>query len=78
MTKRLTQSQFSLQVEQVVSEQKMEYVEACVSVAEAEGVDLEDIPSLLSPALRDKLEHEAVENNRLKQKATTGSLAFLM
>ena len=78
MTKRSNQTQFSLRVESLKAEFDHDYLEACVLVADEMKIDLEDIPSLLSPALKDKIEHEAIANKSIKGTIDTGSLSFLM
>lgn len=74
----LTTETFSLRVETVFLEAKgaINYIDALLVVCDEIGVDDEEVSSLLSPTLRDKLEAEAVENRTISKANTTIKLSF--
>lgn len=77
-TNFLTTETFSLRVEAVYAEAKgaINYIDALLVVCDDLGVDDDEVSSLLSPTLRDKLEAEAVDNRTISKANTTTKLSF--
>lgn len=73
----MTSETFSLEVERRYAEdpdpQKL-YLSHASDYMESLGIDAGDGKKLLSPALLDKIRHEALTRNMLKEKNTTYSL----
>jgi hypothetical protein len=60
-------SRFAQEIESLVSEQKISYIDAIVNFCEKNSIDLESVPKLISKPLKEKLKCEATELNFLKK-----------
>lgn len=71
----LTKEEFISEVETLVRRDEMGYVEAIIYICEQNEYDPEDIATLISGPLKEKLKLEAVNNNVLKtKKSNTATL----
>jgi hypothetical protein len=57
----MTASKFSLEIEKLVKEQKVDYLEAATQLCERFEIDYNDIKKLISPTMKDKIEVAATE-----------------
>jgi hypothetical protein len=56
----LTKKKFTLMVENIVLELRLNYMDAIIKVCEDRGLDPSDVGKLISPAIKDKLQAECV------------------
>jgi uncharacterized protein YjgD (DUF1641 family) len=68
MIKLHTQSTFSKEIEKLVKESKLGWLEAIMEFAAQSGIELESVPKLLSPAIKEQLKLEATNLNMLGRK----------
>lgn len=59
----LTSSSFCLEIEKLVKEQNMDYLDATVRLCEIYEIDEKAVPKLLTPTMQDKIEVAATERN---------------
>lgn len=64
-----TASSFSLHIEQVAREKKMQYMDAVLAYCAENYIDPEDIAKMINKSLRDKIEVEMREANMLPKQA---------
>ena len=73
--KFLTPSKFALEIEKIVAEESMNYIDAIVHFCELNSIDLNSVPKLISKPLKEKIKYEAMELNFLK-KTSRAKLVF--
>jgi hypothetical protein len=64
-----TANEFSLYIEETVSEKKLSYMEAIITYCEEADIDVESIKSLVNKSLKEKIQCEAEELNYFKRKS---------
>jgi len=65
--KFLCQSRFSQDIENLVLNSDLNYIEAIISYCEENNIELESVSKLISKPLKEKLKHEAQQLNYLKK-----------
>tara|TARA_B100000287_G_scaffold50225_2_gene44513 strand:- start:24 stop:278 length:255 start_codon:yes stop_codon:yes gene_type:complete len=65
--KFLCQTKFSQDIESLVLDSGLNYIEAIVSYCEEKNIELESVGKLISKPLKEKLKAEASELNYLKR-----------
>lgn len=65
--KFLTPSKFSLEIEKIVIEQKLNYIDAIIYFCEANNFEIESVSKLVSKPLKEKLRWDATRLNYIKQ-----------
>ena len=73
--KFLTPIKFSYQIERIVIEQKMNYIDAILFFCEKENIEVESVSKLMTKPLKEKLKVDATHLNFMKNKG--GSKAKL-
>ena len=69
ITKRFrSPTEFSLYIEERVSKERIGYMDAIIDYCTTNDVDIDNVGSLVTKTLKEKLHLEAVENNMLKPK----------
>lgn len=69
ITKRFrSPTEFSLYIEERVSKERIGYMDAIIDYCTTNDVEIDNIGSLVTKTLKEKLHLEAVENNMLKPK----------
>ena len=68
-------SRFAQEVEKLVVQESVSYIDAIIAFCEINKIDLESVPKLLSKPLKEKLKFEAMELNFLK-KTSKAKLVF--
>ena len=58
---------FAEEIESIVHENRMKYIDAIVFFCETNNLDVDSIPKLVSKPLKEKLKAEAIELNLLKR-----------
>ena len=71
--KFISKERFAEDIDTLVLNTKMNYIEAIVEYCEEKGIELESVSKLVSKPLKDKLKYEATELNYLK-KTSRGKL----
>ena len=65
--KFLDQNKFTTDVEQLVLDTELNYIEAIISYCEENNIEFESVGKLISKPLKDKLKAETTELNYLKR-----------
>lgn len=68
-------SRFAQEIERVVQEEKVSYIDAIIYFCDRNKIDLESVPKLLSKPLKEKIKCEAINLNFLK-KTSKARLVF--
>ena len=68
-------SRFAQEVEKLVMEEGVSYIDAIITFCEINKIDLESVPKLISKPLKEKIKFEAMELNFLK-KTSKARLVF--
>ena len=71
----MTSAKFSLEIERIVKESKLNYIEAVVQFCEDKNIELETVNKLVSKPLKEKLKYDAQRLNFMK-KTSRGFLAL--
>ena len=65
--KFLTPSRFALEIEKIVAEEKINYIEAIVHYCEVNELEVDSITKLVSKPLKEKLKWDATRLNFMKR-----------
>lgn len=65
--KFMTAAKFSTEVETLVSNDAMSYIDAIIHYCDNNDIELETVPKLISKPLKEKLRHEAQQLNFIKK-----------
>ena len=65
--KFLCSAQFAQDIEAIVKDDNLGYIDAIVVYCEKNAIDVESVPKLISKPLKEKLKWEATELNYLKR-----------
>jgi hypothetical protein len=68
-------SRFAQEVEKLVIQESVSYIDAIIAFCEINKIDLESVPKLISKPLKEKIKFEAMELNFLK-KTSKARLVF--
>ena len=71
--KFISKEKFAEDIETIVLENKISYIDAIVDYCEDKGIEIESVSKLVSKPLKEKLKYEATELNYLK-KTSRGKL----
>ena len=71
----MTASKFSLEIENIVKDGSLNYIEAIVMYCEEKSIEIEGVNKLINKPLKEKLKYEAQKLNFIK-KGTRGFLAL--
>ena len=63
----MTASKFSLEIENIVKDGSLNYIEAIVMYCEEKSIEIEGVNKLINKPLKEKLKYEAQELNFLKR-----------
>ena len=69
----MTGSKFSLEIENIVKDGSLNYIEAIVMYCEEKSIEIEGVNKLINKPLKEKLKYEAQKLNFIKK----GSRGFL-
>ncbi len=69
----MTASKFSLEIEKIVKDGSLNYIEAIVMYCEEKSIEIEGVNKLINKPLKEKLKYEAQKLNFIKK----GSRGFL-
>lgn len=65
--KFMTAMRFSAEVEGLVKEDAMSYIDAIIHYCDLNEIELETVPKLISKSLKEKLKYEAQQLNFIKK-----------
>lgn len=65
--KFLTSAKFSTEIENIVRQEKINYIDAIVFFCEQNDLEIDSITKLVSKSLKEKLKHDAIELNFIKK-----------
>ena len=68
--KIMTKKRFSKAVEELVAEKKLDYLDAMAYVVKKRGLDIRNVPKLLTPSLKEKLTAQVSKANLIRNKKT--------
>ena len=71
----MTASKFSLEIENIVKDGSLNYIEAIVMYCEEKSIEIEGVNKLINKPLKEKLKYEAQKLNFIK-KGCRGFLAL--
>jgi len=60
-------TRFTQEIESLVLEGKMKYIDAIIHFCEKNSIDVEFVPKLITKPLKEKVKYEAMELNFLKK-----------
>ena len=66
-SKFLTPSKFALEIEKIVAEDKMNYIDAIVEYCEVNNIEVDTVGKMISKPLKEKIKYDAMELNFLKK-----------
>ena len=66
-SKFLTPSKFALEIEKIVAEQNINYIDAICHYYEMNSIDVESITKLISKPLKERLKWDAIRLNFMKK-----------
>ena len=65
--KFLTPSKFSLEIETIVAEEKINYIDAICQYCEINDIEVDSITKLISKPLKERLKYDAINLNFIKK-----------
>jgi hypothetical protein len=65
--KFLTPSKFSLEIEKIVVDENMNYIDAIVHYCEINKIEVDSITKLVSKPLKERLKYDAINLNFMKK-----------
>ena len=66
-TKFLTPQKFALEIEKIVSEEQLNYIDAIIQYCESNSLEVDSITKLLSKPLKERLKWDAIRLNFMKK-----------
>jgi hypothetical protein len=65
--KFLTPSKFALEIETIVAEEKINYIDAICQYCEMNDIEVDSITKLISKPLKERLKYDAINLNFMKK-----------
>ena len=65
--KFLTPSKFAIEIENLVSQEEMNYIDAICHYCEVNGLEVDSITKLVSKPLKERLKYDAINLNFMKK-----------
>jgi len=66
-SKFLTPQKFAMEIEKIVSEEELNYIDAICHYCDKNGLEIESVTKLVSKPLKEKLKFDAMELNFMKK-----------
>jgi len=66
-SKFLTPSKFSMEIEKIVVEEKLNYIDAICYYCETNNIEVESVTKLISKPLKERLKWDAIRLNFMKK-----------
>ena len=65
--KFLTPSRFAMEIEKIVIEENLNYIDSIVHYCEINGLEIESVTKLISKPLKERLKNDAINLNFMKK-----------
>lgn len=65
--KFLTPSKFALEIEKIVVDENLNYIDAICYYCEVNNIEVESVTKLISKPLKERLKHDAISLNFMKK-----------
>tara|TARA_B100001250_G_scaffold44700_1_gene35122 strand:- start:56 stop:316 length:261 start_codon:yes stop_codon:yes gene_type:complete len=66
-SKFLTPQKFAIEIEKIVSEQQLNYIDAIIHYCESNSIEVESVTKLISKPLKERLKWDAIRLNFMKK-----------
>tara|TARA_B100001996_G_scaffold277085_1_gene217703 strand:- start:152 stop:412 length:261 start_codon:yes stop_codon:yes gene_type:complete len=66
-SKFLTPSKFSMEIEKIVANEEMNYIDAICYYCEINSIEVESVTKLISKPLKERLKYDAINLNFMKK-----------
>ena len=66
-TKFLTPQKFAIEIEKIVSEEQLNYIDAIIQYCESNSLEVDSITKLMSKPLKERLKWDAIRLNFMKK-----------
>ena len=66
-SKFLTPTKFSMEIEKIVAEEKLNYIDAICQYCEMNDIELQYVTKLITKPLKERLKYDAIQLNFMKK-----------
>ena len=66
-SKFLTPTKFSMEIEKIVAEEKINYIDAICQYCEMNDIEIQSVTKLISKPLKERLKYDAIQLNFMKK-----------
>ena len=66
-SKFLTPTKFSMEIEKIVAEQKLNYIDAICQYCEMNDIEIQSVTKLITKPLKERLKYDAIQLNFMKK-----------
>ena len=65
-SKFLTPTKFSMEIEKIVAEEKLNYIDAICQYCEMNDIEIQSVTKLITKPLKERLKYDAIQLNFMK------------
>ena len=66
-SKFLTPTKFSMEIEKIVAEEKINYIDAICQYCEVNDIEIQSVTKLVTKPLKERLKYDAIQLNFMKK-----------
>ena len=66
-SKCLTPTKFSMEIEKIVAEEKLNYIDAICQYCEMNDIEIQSVSKLITKPLKERLKYDAIQLNFMKK-----------
>ena len=66
-SKFITPTKFSMEIEKIVAEEKLNYIDAICQYCEMNDIELQSVTKLITKPLKERLKYDAIQLNFMKK-----------
>ena len=66
-SKFLTPTKFSMEIEKIVAEEKLNYIDAICQYCEMNDIEVQSVTKLITKPLKERLKYDAIQLNFMKK-----------
>ena len=66
-SKFLTPTKFSMEIEKIVAEEKLNYIDAICQYCEMNDIEIQSVSKLITKPLKERLKNDAIQLNFMKK-----------
>tara|TARA_B100001989_G_scaffold145073_1_gene103283 strand:+ start:2375 stop:2635 length:261 start_codon:yes stop_codon:yes gene_type:complete len=66
-SKFLTPTKFSMEIEKIVAEEKINYIDAICQYCEMNDIEIQSVSKLITKPLKERLKYDAIQLNFMKK-----------